>query len=68
MVNLNESNKRVIEDRNKDDLNKVNEVLERCAPGSTQQISMPIRLGQFTGMKPRLLKVNIGSVENKLHI
>ena len=68
MVNLNESDKRVNEDRKKDDLNKVNDVLEKIAPGSTQLISNPIRLGQFTGKKSRLLKINVGSVENKLHI
>ena len=44
MVNLDESDKRV-----NDDLNKANEVLEKIAPGSTQLISNPINLGQFTG-------------------
>ena len=68
MVNLNESDKRVNEDRKKDDLNKVKEVLEMIAPGSTQQISITIRLGQLTGKKTRLLKINVGSVENTLHI
>ena len=68
MVDLNESHKRVNEDRNKDDLNKVNEVLSKIAPGSTQLISIPIILGQFAGKKPRLLKINVGSVKNKLHI
>ena len=68
MVNLNESDKRVNEDRKKDDLNKVKYVLEKIAPGCTQLISNPIRLGQFTDKKSRLLKINVGSVENKLHI
>ena len=68
MVSLSESDKRVNEDRKKDDLNKVKEVQEMIAPGSTQLISNPIRLGQFTGKKSRLLKINVGSVENKLHI
>ena len=68
MVNLNESDKRVNEDRRKDDLNKAKDVLEKIAPESTQLISNPIRLGQLTGKKSRLLKVNVGSVENKLHI
>ena len=68
VVNLNESDKRVNEDRKKDDLNKVKDVLEKIAPGSTQLISNPIRLGQFTDKKSRLLKINVGSVENKLHI
>ena len=40
------------------DFNKVEEVLVMIAPGSIQQISIPIRLGQFTGKKPRLLKVS----------
>ena len=45
MFNLNESDKRVNEDRKKDDLNnKVKEVLEKIAPGSTQLISNLIRL------------------------
>ena len=35
MVNLDESDKRVNEDRKKDDLNKVKDVLEKIAPGST---------------------------------
>ena len=68
MVNRNESDKSVNEDRKKDDLNKVKDVLERIAPGSTQLISNPIRLGQITGKKSGLLKINVGSVENKLHI
>ena len=34
MVNLCESDKRVNEDRKKDDLNKVNEMLEKIAPGT----------------------------------
>ena len=68
MVNLSESDKRVNEDRKKDGLNKVKDVLEKIAPGSTQLISNPIRLGQFTEKKSRLLKINVGSVENKLHI
>ena len=68
MVNLNESDKRVNEDRKKDDLNKVKDVREKIAPGSTQLISNPIRLGQLTVKKSRLLKINVGSVENKLHI
>ena len=68
MVNLNESDKRVNEDRKKDDLNKAKEVLEKTASGSTQLISNPIRLGQFTGKKSRLLKINVGPGENKLHI
>ena len=49
-------------------MNKVKEVLEKKAPGSAQLISNPIRLCQFTGKKPRFLKINVGSVENKLHI
>ena len=65
MVNLNESDKRVSEDRKKDDLNKAKDVLEKIAPESTQLISNPIRLGQLTGKKSRLLKINVGSVENK---
>ena len=52
----------------KDDLNKSKKVLEKIAPASTQQISIPIRLGQFTGKKLKLLRVSVGSVENKLHI
>ena len=68
MVNLNESDKRVNEDRKKDDLNKVKDVLEKIAPGSTQLISNPIRLGQFTDKKSRLHKINVGSLENKMHI
>ena len=68
MVNLNESDKRVNEDRKKDVLNKAKDVLEKIAPESTQLISNPIRLGQLTGKKSRLLKINVGSVENKLHI
>ena len=68
MVNPNESDKRVNDDRKKDDLNKAKEVQEKIAPGSAQLISNPIRLGQFTGKKSRLLKINVGSVENKLHI
>ena len=68
MVNLNESDKRVNEHRKKDDLDKVKEVLEKIAPGSIQLIPIPIRLGQITGKKPRLLKINVGSVENKLHM
>ena len=68
MVNLNESDKRVNEDRKKDDLNKVKDVLEKIAPGSIQLISNPTRLGQFTDKKSRLLKINVGSVENKFHI
>ena len=43
-------------------------MLEKIAPGSTQLISNQIRLGLFTGKKSRLLKINVGSVENKLHI
>ena len=57
MVNLNENDKRVNEDRTKDDLNKDKVVLENIAPGSTQLISNPIRLVQFTGKKSRLLKL-----------
>ena len=68
MVNVSESDKRVNEDRKKDDLNKVKDVLEKIAPGSAQLISNPIRLGQFTDKISRLLKLNFGSVENKLHI
>ena len=68
MVNLTVSDEEVIEDRKKDDLNKVIEVLAKIAPGNTQLISNPIKLGQFTGKKSRLLKINLGSVENKLHI
>ena len=68
MVNLNESDKRLNEDRKKDDLNKVKDVLAKIAPESTELISNPIRLGQFTDNKSRLLKFNVGSVENKLHI
>ena len=68
MVNLSESDKKVNEDRKKDDLNKVKDVLEKIAPGSTQLISNPIRLGQLTVKKSRLLKINVESVENKLHI
>ena len=49
-------------------MNKAKEVLKRIAPGSTQLILEPIRLGQFTDKKSRLLKINVGSVENKLHI
>ena len=49
-------------------MTKVKEVLEKIAPGSTQLISKPIRLGQFIGKKSRLLKINVGSVENNLHI
>ena len=60
MVNLNESDKRVNEGRKKNDLNTVKEMLENIAPGSTQLISNPMRLGQFTGKKSRLLKVNVG--------
>ena len=41
IVNLNESDKRVNEEIKKDDLNKVQEVLEKIAPGSTQLISNP---------------------------
>ena len=67
MVNLSESDKSVNEDRKKDDLNKVKDVLEKIAPGSTQLISNPIRLGQLD-KKSRRLKINVGSVENKLHI
>ena len=55
MVNLNESDKRVNEERKKDHLNKAKEVLEKIAPGSTQLISNPIRLGQFTGKKSKLM-------------
>ena len=47
---------------------QVKEVLEKIAPGSTQLISNPIRLDQLTGKKSRLLKINVGSVVNKLHI
>ena len=36
MVKINESNRRVNEDRKKDDLNKVKEVLEKIASGSAQ--------------------------------
>ena len=68
MVNLSESDKRVNEDRKKDNLNKVKDVLEKIAPGSTQLISNPIRLGQLTVKKSRLLKINVESVENKWHI
>ena len=68
MVNLSGSDKRVNEDRKEDGWNKVSEVLEKIAPGCTQLISSPIRLGELTGKKLRLLKVKIGSVENKLHI
>ena len=68
MVNLNESDKRVNEDRKKDDLNKVKDVLAKIAPESTELISNPIRLGKFTDNKSRLLKINVGSVENKMHI
>ena len=49
-------------------MNKVEEVLEKIAPGSTQLISNRIRFSQFTGKKSRLLKINVGSVENKLHV
>ena len=65
MLNLCE---RVNGDRKKDDLNKVKEMLEKIAPGSTEQISIPIKLGQITGKKRRLLKINVGSVEKKLYI
>ena len=68
MVNLDENDKRVNEDRQKDNFNKVKHVLEKIAPGSTQLISNAIRFGQFTGKKSRLLKINVGSVDNKLHI
>ena len=68
MVNVSESDKRVNEDRKKDDLNKVKDVLEKIAPGSAQLISNPIRFGQFTDKISRLLELNFGSVENKLHI
>ena len=57
MVNLNESDKRVNEDRKKDDLKKVKEVLEKTVPGSTQLISNPIRLVQFIGKKSMLHKI-----------
>ena len=68
MVNLSKSDKRENEDRKKDDFNKVKEVLEKTSPGSTEQISISIRLGQITGKKPRLPKINAGSVEKKLYI
>ena len=43
-------------------------MLEKITPGSTEQTSIPIRLGQVTGKKPWLLKINVGSVEKKLYI
>ena len=49
----------------KNDLNIVREELEKIAPESTQQISNLVRLGQLTDKKPRFLKIDIGSVENK---
>ena len=52
----------------KNNLYRFKQVLEKIAPGSTQLISNPIRLSQFTGKKSQLLKINVGSVENKLHI
>ena len=57
MVNLNESDKRVNEDRKKDDLNKVKDVLAKIAPESTELISNPIRLGQFTDNKKDFSKL-----------
>ena len=67
MANLNESDKREMKIE-KDDMNKAKDMLEKIATGSTQLISNSIRLGQLTGKKSRLLKINVGSVENKLHI
>ena len=49
----------------KNDLNKAKEVVEKLARGSTQQISFPVRLGLFTGRNPWLLRIKVGSVENK---
>ena len=39
------------------------EVLEKISPGRTEQISIPVRFSKFKGKKPRLPKINVGSVE-----
>ena len=66
MVNLSESKMKQKIKIEKYDLNKVKEVLEKIAPGSTEQISIPISVGQITGKKPWILIINVGSVEKKL--
>ena len=43
-------------------------MLKKITLGSTKQTSIPLRLGQITRKKPRLLKINDGSVEKNSYI
>lgn len=67
-VNVKESVRTEIEERQRDDLGKVREILGEVMKIEEADISNPVRLGKVGGNKPRYLRVTVVSEEKKWRI